>query len=191
MKYLLALWMFIHLSCNHPATTTDNNNQVLLPPHIEVDASNPFLHNANGTWMFKDTAFSGFIVQKENNRLMAKLSVVAGKENGAGYEWYKNGKLKTEKHFMKGDREGFQKGWYENDSLAYQLFFHQDKYEGTQMYYYPSGHIWQMLNYTGGETDGKQKTWSDSGRVINNFTVKNKRLYGVIGRYDCMSVHKR
>ena len=39
-----------------------------------------------------------------------------------------------------------------------------------------------------GYEEGKQKFWNEEGRVINNFTVKNGKLYGVIGRYDCMSV---
>jgi|GEM_PF-4787183 len=28
----------------------------------------------------------------------------------------------------------------------------------------------------------------DSARLVNNFTIKNGKLYGVIGRYDGMSV---
>ena len=73
----------------------------------------------------------------------------------------------------------------------YEYFFLNDKYEGAQLSYFPNGNRWQILNYKNGYEEGKQKSWNESGRVVNNFTVKNGKLYGVIGRYDCMSIIKK
>jgi antitoxin component YwqK of YwqJK toxin-antitoxin module len=83
------------------------------------------------------------------------------------------------------------KGWYANGSPAFVYFFKDDKYDGEQISYFESGHIWQCLHYKNGYEEGKQKSFNDSGRIINNFTVKNGKLYGVIGRYDCMSVFNK
>jgi antitoxin component YwqK of YwqJK toxin-antitoxin module len=160
----------------------------IVPPKVEVLSSDSSLHNDNGTWMKGNSKFSGYIVSKDGERLIAKLPVINGKENGTGYEWYKNGKLKFERNFLNGDREGLHKGWYENGATSFIQFFKDDKLEGKQLGFFESGHRFQVLNYQNGYEDGKQKTWNDSGRVVNNFTVKNGKLYGIIGRYDCMSV---
>jgi antitoxin component YwqK of YwqJK toxin-antitoxin module len=75
--------------------------------------------------------------------------------------------------------------------LSFDFTFRNDKYEGVQRTYFENGQPWQMLNYLHGREEGKQKSWNDSGRVVNNFTVKDGKLYGVIGRYDCMSAYKK
>jgi hypothetical protein len=49
--------------------------------------------------------------------------------------------------------------------------FKDDKPEGKHLFL--SGHRFQVLNY---QTDMKmvRKTWNDSGREVNNFTVKTE-----------------
>lgn len=180
-------WIFISLAftaCNnkieHPIA--------LISPYVEVVNTDTSLHNANGTWMKDGAKFSGFIVVKEKDILVGKLPIINGKENGVAYEWYKNGKRKFERNFLNGNREGNHKGWYPNDTLSFIQFFKDDKLEGEQFGFYESGHRFQVLKYVNGYEVGRQKTWNDSGRVVNNFTVKNGKLYGIIGRYDCMSV---
>jgi antitoxin component YwqK of YwqJK toxin-antitoxin module len=167
------------------------DRQMQLPPDLMVMFKDPNLHNANGTWMYKGSKFNGYIIEKSNSTLTAKLPVIDGKTNGIAYGWYKNGSKKSEQHFLNGDREGTDKSWHENGRLAFKNFFQNDKYEGVQKAYYPSGHRFQILNYKNGYEEGRQKSWSDDGRVINNFTVKKGKLYGVVGRYDCMSVIKK
>lgn len=186
MKYFLFIMCLLAASCQ-----SKTDGQVQLPPDVMVISKDPNLQNANGTWLWKGSKFIGYIIEKSDSMLTAKLPVIDGKANGISYGWYKNGKKKSEQHFLNGNREGTDKGWHENGQLAFENFFVNDKYEGEQRAYYPNGHLFQVLNYKNGYEEGKQKTWSDDGRVINNFTVKNGKLYGVIGRYDCMSVIKK
>lgn len=182
-KWILISLVFI--ACNKK---TKQQQLVITPPQTEILNTDTSLHNANGTWMKNGAQFSGYIVAKESNILLGKLPIVDGKENGTAYEWYKNGQKKFERNFLHGNREGYHKGWYPNDTVSFIQFFKDDKLEGEQVGFYESGHRFQVLNYVNGYEDGRQKTWNDSGRVVNNFTVKNGKLYGIIGRYDCMSV---
>jgi antitoxin component YwqK of YwqJK toxin-antitoxin module len=162
-----------------------------LPPDVFTEKTDTSLRNENGIWMLSGQKYNGYIVEKDSNILVAKLPIIDGKENGLALGWYKNGKKRYELNFLHGNRDGTHKGWHPNDTLSFSYFFHEDKYEGEQNTYFPSGHRFQCLNYVNGYEDGKQKSWNDSLRVINNFTVKNGKLYGVIGRYDCMSVIKK
>lgn len=186
MKYLIIIGLLV-ASCQ-----SKNDRQVQLTSATKVLATDPNLHNNNGTWLWKGVKFTGLLIEKKDSLILEELPIVDGKENGTAKGWYKNGKKRFERNFQHGNREGIDKGWYENGKVSFEYFFKNDKYEGPQKTYYESGKSWQMLNYKNGYEDGKQKSWADSsGRVINNFTVKNGKLYGVIGRYDCMSVIKK
>jgi antitoxin component YwqK of YwqJK toxin-antitoxin module len=176
---------FIIASC-----TSSPTQATRLPPDVFTEKTDATLKNENGTWMLKGSKYNGYIIEKDSNIVVAQLPIVEGKENGTALGWHKNGKKKYELNFLNGNREGSHKGWHPNDTLSFSYFFHEDKYEGEQNSYFPSGNRWQSLHYVKGYEEGKQKSWNDSLRVINNFTVKNGKLYGVIGRYDCMSVIK-
>lgn len=161
------------------------------PPNVFVDTSDPGLKNLNGTWLLRGVKFNGYIIEKNGNELISRMPVTGGRENGVAFGWYPTGKRKYARGFLNGNREGIHRGWYESGRPSFIYFFHDDKYEGEQRSFFESGHRWQTLTYVHGYEEGKQKTWNDSGRVINNFTVKKGKLYGVIGRYDCMSVIKK
>lgn len=160
------------------------------PAHIILGTDND-LHQSNGIWKYKGVNYTGYIIEKNKLNIISKIPVLDGREHGTAYGWYKNGKKKYIRNYNHGDREGRHLGWYENDSLAFEYHFHLDQFDGEQLSYYESGHVWQSLHYINGYEEGKQKSWNDSGRVVNNFTVKNGKLYGVIGRFDCMSVYKK
>jgi len=159
-----------------------------LPPAIVVQNTDKELKNFNGAWLFNGMPFNGYIEEKDGKAVTSKLPIINGKENGLAFGWYANGKLKYSRHFLNGNRDGIHKGWYENGILAFEYFFKNDKYEGEQKTFFKNGNKWQILNYVNGYEEGKQKMWNISGKAVNNFTVKNGKLYGVIGRFDCMSV---
>lgn len=173
------------------ACTRQRDAAANLPPETYINSTDTALHNVNGTWFLGQAAFSGFITEHQDGALIAKLPVVNGRENGTAYGWYVSGHPKYQRGFLNGNREGEHRGWYENGTVAFEFTFHNDKYEGIQRTFFENGQPWQTLNYLQGREEGKQKSWNDSGRVVNNFTVKNGKLYGVIGRYDCMSVNKK
>ena len=162
-----------------------------IPPELFISSADTALHNINGTWFYKNQKANGYILEKRGSALIAKLPIIDGKENGTANGWYESGEKRYERNFKNGDREGIHTIWYRNGQVAGVNRYIDDKLEGEQKTYFESGNRWQSLKYASGYEEGKQKTWNDSGRVINNFTVKNGKLYGVIGRYDCMSVMQK
>ncbi len=185
--WLRQVWWLVLLLWGCKAQT----EAVSEPPAVFVNRQDTTLRNANGTWLFNGTPYTGYIVEKQGSHLLSKLPVMNGKENGIALGWYPTGRKRYERGFRHGDREGVHQGWYPTGTLSFRYTFLADKYEGEQRTFFENGHRWQSLHYVHGYEEGKQKTWNDSGRVINNFTVKKGKLYGVIGRYDCMSVTKK
>jgi antitoxin component YwqK of YwqJK toxin-antitoxin module len=184
--FSFGMWLFGLYDLGYEGT-----DKSMVVPEIAVISSDHDLRQSNGVWQYHGVNFSGYIVEKNGLSVISKIPVLHGREHGTALGWYKNGKKKYERNYMHGDREGYHWGWYENNRVAFEYKFHQDQFDGDQKTYFESGHIWQWLHYVNGYEEGKQKSWNDSGRVINNFTVKNGKLYGVIGRYDCMSVIKK
>ena len=185
---LVAFIFFIFvMGCSHKQPTQGEPTKIV-PPEVFMLTTDTLLHNNNGTWYHQNQKADGYILEKKGNALIAKLPVIDGKEHGVAYGWFETGEKRYEKCFKNGNRDGHHKTWYKNGQLAGVNFYIDDKLDGEQKTYYETGNICQILNYANGYEEGKQKTWNDSGRVINNFTVKNGKLYGIIGRYDCMSV---
>ncbi len=185
MKYF-SLILLLMASC-HPKHT----ERVQLPLDTFIEATDTALHNNNGTWIHQHNKYNGYIIEKDGRAIITKIPVIAGKENGVARGWFKNGTKRYERSYKNGNRDGIHKVWYENGILAGVNNFQHDRFEGEQRSYFMSGHLWQSLHYVNGYEEGKQQSWNDSGRVINNFTIKNGKLYGVIGRFDCMSVYKK
>lgn len=185
MKSHLFVLLFI-ISCREPNDSVKHKIQ-----YFTIESTDTSLHNINGDWILKGKPYIGYVIEKKEGKIISKLLIKEGNENGIAYGWYPNGKKKYQRSFVAGNREGIQKGWYENDTLSFQYFFKNDLYEGEQLTFFKNGKPWQSLHYVKGYEEGKQKSWNDSGRVINNFTIKNGKLYGVIGRFDCMSVFKK
>ncbi len=182
----LSLIVLLIASCN-PKHVEESR----LPLDITIEATDTALQNNNGTWLYKNNCYNGWIIENDCGVIITKIPVIDGKENGVAHGWFKNGVKQYERSFKNGNRDGSHTVWYENGVLAGVNNFKNDRFEGEQRSYFQSGHLWQRLHYVNGYEEGKQQSWNDSGRVINNFTVKNGKLYGVIGRFDCMSVYKK
>ncbi len=190
MRLIAFLFLLVLISCKQKQDTREEQVQKL-PPEIFIATTDTALHNNNGTWYYKNQKANGYLIEKKGHALIAKLPVIDGKENGTAYGWFETGEKRYERSFKNGDRDGAHKIWYKSGQLGSFSFFKSDKLYGVQKTYFESGNLWQSLTYVNGYEEGKQKTWNDSGRVVNNFTVKNGKLYGVVGRYDCMSVMEK
>lgn len=189
MRLLAAIFLVFFISCGQ--TQPRGESVIVTPLEVFIATTDTALHNNNGTWFYKNEKANGYILEKRGDALIAKLPVIDGKENGIAYGWFTTGEKRYEQGFKSGNRDGTHQSWYKSGQLASVNFYIDDKLDGEQKSYYENGQPFQSLQYVNGYEEGKQKTWNDSGRVINNFTVKNGKLYGVIGRYDCMSVMEK
>jgi antitoxin component YwqK of YwqJK toxin-antitoxin module len=188
LKYLLLFVVAVLSNCGQSSTSVVVNNTA---KNKFVINSDPFLKRVNGVWFYKNEKLNATIIEIKNDDTIANIPVLDGKENGLAKGWFDGGEKRYEKFFEKGQKNGIHKLWYKNGQLAGLNFYKNDKLDSTQLSFFESGNLWQELHYVNGQEEGKQKTWNDSGRIINNFTVKNGKLYGVIGRYDCMSVMQK
>ena len=57
---------------------------------------------------------------------------------------------------------------------------------GRQLVFYPNGQKHQESNYLAGNEEGIQRVWNEKGELISNYTIKDKKLYGIISVKSCL-----
>ncbi|WP_162428077.1 energy transducer TonB [Pontibacter pudoricolor] len=70
---------------------------------------------------------------------------------GMHYEWYPNGKLKTEAIYVKDELHGPYKSWYENGQMHYVQHYQNYKLQDTLKAYYETGELRRIEVYNQNE----------------------------------------
>lgn len=170
-------------------TGGQRNELPTAPPNVLVLRYDTSLHKTDAGWYYKGKSFSGYMVETEkDHRVVYKLPILAGKENGLAKGWYNTGEKLLVRYFVDGRKEGVFKQWWPNGRLRYLFRFKQDQYHGQQLVYFPSGQKRQASQYVNGDEEGVQRTWDEAGELVSNYTIHNKKVYGVIAIKSCMPV---
>ncbi len=147
----------------------------------------PNLKKTESGWVFEGKSFTGFMIQEEkDHRIVYQLPIENGKEQGIAKGWYNTGETLLERIFIDGKREGVFKQWWPNGRLRYLFYYKNDVFEGKQIVYFPDGKTREESNYQSGEKEGIQRIWDEKGLLISNYTIKNKKLYGIITVRSCI-----
>jgi antitoxin component YwqK of YwqJK toxin-antitoxin module len=159
------------------------------PPAIYVKNVNPDLVKSDQGWQYKGKPFSGYMVEAETNgKIVYQLPIIQGKENGKAIGFYNSGEKLLECMYVDGQKQGLYQHWWPNGNLRYLFSFQNGKYQGKQLVYFPNGKIREESNYQLGEKEGTQRVWSETCKLISNYVIKNKRIYGVVSVKSCIPV---
>ena len=180
---MIALLLFLYACQKNPAFT---ENQV---PDISILNYDTTLRKVNDQWLYKGALYSGYMIEIEKNKqLVYKLPILEGKENGLARGWYHSGEKLLERHFSKGKKEGLFTQWWPNGNYRYRFHFKNDYFNGTQQVFFANGNKREESNYQMGNKEGGQRIWNEAGQLISNYTIRNKKLYGVITLKSCIPV---
>lgn len=143
----------------------------------------------NNTWFYKKNLFTGFMIEVEkDNRIVYKLPISEGKENGLALGWYNSGEKLLKRHYENGLKEGEFMQWWPNGNLRYLFHYKHDKYNGTLTIFFPNGTKRQESNYQDGKEEGIQRVWNEEGLLVSNYIVKNTKMYGVAIFKSCIPI---
>ena len=175
----------ILLLCCGCSDTNQNSHQTL--SDIQVVNYDTLLKKTDDGWLYNGQPFSGFMVEKElDDRIVYRLPINDGKENGMAKGWYNTGEKLLERPFIDGKKEGVFKQWWPNGRLRYLFIYTNDQFNGTQWVYYPTGIKREQSNYLKGEKEGVQRVWDEKGVLVSNYTIKNKKIYGIMSVKSCI-----
>ena len=164
-------------------------NGINQPPQFEVKNNDTLLLKKDNGWTYNKLMFNGFMIQVENDgRIVYRLPIIDGKEQGMAVGFYNSGEKLLERKFVKGEKQGIFKQWWPNGNLRYLFNYNRGKYDGKQIVYFHFGKVQEEKNYINGMEEGVQRIWDSTGNLISNYTVKNKKIYGALSAKDCMPV---
>jgi len=164
-------------------------NNINQPPQLEVKNIDTLLSKTDKGWLYKNRPFNGYMIEVENDgRIVYRLPIINGKEDGLAIGFYNSGEKLLERKFIKGEKQGVFKQWWPNGRLRYLFNFNKDKYDGKQIVYFHFGKVQEEKNYLNGIEEGVQRIWDSTGNLISNYTVKNNKIYGTLSAKDCMQV---
>ena len=66
--------------------------------------------------------------------------------------------------------------------------YKDDLLEGEQVSFHENGREAELRHYRGGREEGLQRLRDPEGRVLANYTFRRGRRYGIVGRFDCISM---
>ena len=159
-----------------------------LPPNVMVLNYDPNLKKTDKGWQYRGKLFSGYMVEKETNgRIVYTLPIMQGKEEGLATGIYNTGEKLLERNFVHGKKEGVFIQWWPNGHYRYVYHYNNNLYHGWQRVYFPDGKLRQESNYINGEEEGLQRVWNEQGELVSNYTIKDKKLYGVIKVKSCIA----
>ena len=171
-------WL-IYAGCAHPA------RQIL--PELYVQNYDTALQKTAVGWIYRGQLFNGYLIESGiDGRILYKLPVINGKEEGEATGWYNTGEKLLARHFRNGNKEGRFEQWWPNGKYRYLFNYTNDQLNGQQLVYYPNGQKRLESNYLHGKEEGIQRSWNQQGSLISNYTIKNNKLYGVIRVKSCM-----
>lgn len=160
-------------------------------PQVPDDAlalDTPGLALVNGVLRFHGRPFSGHVVERDGDRLRSRTPYVDGKQHGVVEAWYPDGSPRYRRIYHLGHREGTHHGFWPDGSPQFVYHYAHDLFEGEQVAFYKSGVQAELRHYSGGREDGQQRFYDGTGRLIGNYTFRNGKRYGIVGRFDCVSM---
>jgi len=176
---IISCCCFIWAGCTHP------DKKII--PELYVQNYDTALKKTIKGWLYRGSLFNGYLIESgTDRRILYKLPILDGREEGQASGWYNTGEKLLIRHFRNGNKEGRFEQWWPNGQYRYLFYYTNDQLNGQQLVFYPNGQKRQESNYLNGKEEGIQRSWDQQGSLISNYTIKNNKLYGVIRVKSCM-----
>lgn len=156
-------------------------------PDFKIARNNPNLYIVEGRWYYGGRPFNGHIHEDQSSNLvLSDMPVKDGLPHGTFVGFYDNGQKMIENTFVHGILDGQSNRWWRNGKYRYTLFYRNNQLDGTQRAYFICGKIREEANYLNGALEGIQRVWDENGQLISNYTIKDKRIYGIVKVQSCI-----
>lgn len=157
-------------------------------PDDALARDTPGLALVGGVLRYHGRPFSGHVVEHDGDSLRSLTPYVDGKQHGVVQGWYPDGSPSYRRIYRRGHREGTHHGFWPDGSPQFVYHYAHDLFEGEQVAFYKNGVQAELRHYSEGREDGQQKFYDGTGRLIGNYTFRNGKRYGIVGRFDCVSM---
>lgn len=141
-----------------------------------------------------------------NGQLKSQISIINGKQDSIGIEYYESGCIQSKMYFVLGKLDGEVTFYYDstnkkaqqeffnqgirngksiefennttNDTIIYKTF-KNNKLDGIKKEFYPNNKILRIIEYKNGVLDGIQKKYNSESMIEMEISFKNGKKDGV------------
>jgi hypothetical protein len=99
-------------------------------------------------------------------------------EAGVAYEYYADGKVKSETQVKDTLAHGLMKNYDRDGNLMSVYTFNMSKLDGPAVSYYPNGKIEQKMFYTNGRREGTSQWFYSTGELYRQIPFKDGKING-------------
>jgi antitoxin component YwqK of YwqJK toxin-antitoxin module len=178
---ITAISIFI-ASCSTKDKEMDSLSLVVnidMIPKDTVLSNDKNLKLVNGVYYLNKKAFSGYIKELSNQKIVGIGSYWNGKQEGITQTFFKNGKLRDSRSYKNGKSYGRHLGYWENGKMKFDFTYINDKREGENKQWYESGAPYAFLSFKNDQENGIQRAWRENGKPYINYEAKDGFRYGL------------
>ena len=140
----------------------------------------------------------------QNGQLQSQISILNGKQDSLGLEYYESGCLQSKMFFLGGELDGEITFYFDstnnkaqseffkdgirngrsiefennsaNDTIIYTTF-KNNKFDGIKKEFHPNNMVYRIIEYKNGLQDGIQKIYNPDGKLEMEISFKNGKKY--------------
>lgn len=157
-------------------------------PAREVESE--AIERAEGKVWLDGRPYSGFVVDRHDGRPILREGYVDGLAEGWHEAWYEDGQRRHRKYYEAGLREGEHRGWHRSGELRFRRQYARGLAHGEHQVFQLGERMTEDKRFVEGREQGRQRGWNGAGELVMNYTVKDGRRYGIVGRNDCVTVNE-
>lgn len=102
-----------------------------------------------------------------------------GQKDKLAYEYYPDGKIKTESQTRDGKAHGLLKNFTPGGSLESVYTYEMGLREGPAVIYYPNGQLKAKMNYLDNKREGEARMYYRSGELFRIIPYKEGKIHGI------------
>ncbi len=117
----------------------------------------------------------------DNGVLKAELNYLSGKLEGVSKEYYRNGKLRSERFYQNGQAvTETKRKYYVNDALLTETNYKSEKLHGVCRTYFENGQLNDETHFEDGHRHGQQIMYYMDGQLWLKFNYLNDKKMGFV-----------
>jgi antitoxin component YwqK of YwqJK toxin-antitoxin module len=115
---------------------------------------------------YKDGKMTGaYFEYYPNGKIKTEATLANNKYNGLVKKFYDTGALRLEESYVNAKRNGWSKMYRKDGKLQTEILYNDDKYNGPFNTYFPDGKPHKLFNFLFGEKHGEMKVFYENGQL--------------------------
>ena len=159
------------------------------PLSLVVDSRDPALQSQRGVLTYGGRAFSGSVIDDSDARYGQRIPYQRGLRQGLAQAFYADGQVAYRRLYLHGLREGGARGVLAGARCSSSIAISTMSSTENRSLTIRTASVPSCATTAQVREEERSRSGMVKARLTTNYTVKEGRRYGLVGRFDCVTVH--